>query len=118
MPQSRLSALLSLLILVLYQMMAVWKRVSPYYRQSKAFFVLLLFLRDLWGALIVATAIPVSVVVTFSVMYAADVTLNIISMAGLALAIGMLVDVAHALPDRNLFGEKHAPVPQPNPLEP
>ena len=57
-----------------------------------AFLVLLIFLRDMWGALVVAVSIPVSVIVTFSVMYAADVTLNIISMAGLALAIGMLVD--------------------------
>ena len=37
-------------------------------------------------------SIPLSVIATFAVMYAAKVTLNIISMAGLALAIGMLVD--------------------------
>ncbi|HKJ67223.1 MAG TPA: efflux RND transporter permease subunit, partial [bacterium] len=44
------------------------------------------------SAVIVAVSIPVSVIATFFVMDQAGVTLNIISMAGLALAIGMLVD--------------------------
>ncbi len=54
--------------------------------------VLLLFIRTIRGSLIMAVSIPVSIIATFAVMYAADLTLNIISMAGLALAIGMLVD--------------------------
>jgi HAE1 family hydrophobic/amphiphilic exporter-1 len=54
--------------------------------------VLLFFLRSVRSSLIVAGAIPISVVATFSIMDAAGLTLNIISMAGLALAIGMLVD--------------------------
>jgi HAE1 family hydrophobic/amphiphilic exporter-1 len=58
------------------------------------FLVLLLFLRNLRASLIVSTAIPLSVVATFAVMDQAHMTLNIISMAGLALAIGMLVDNA------------------------
>jgi HAE1 family hydrophobic/amphiphilic exporter-1 len=58
------------------------------------FVVLLLFLRNLRSALIVATAIPISVVATFGVMDQANMTLNTLSMAGLALAIGMLVDNA------------------------
>ncbi len=56
------------------------------------FLTLLFFLRDFRSALIVAVSIPVSVITTFWVMDAAHMTLNIISMAGLALAIGMLVD--------------------------
>jgi HAE1 family hydrophobic/amphiphilic exporter-1 len=56
------------------------------------FFVLLFFLRNVRSALIVATAIPTSVITTFAVMDAADMTLNMLSMAGLALAIGLLVD--------------------------
>jgi len=56
------------------------------------FLVLLFFLRNLRSSLIVATAIPISVVATFGVMDSTDMTLNILSMAGLALAIGMLVD--------------------------
>lgn len=58
------------------------------------FLVLLFFLRSLRSSLIVAGAIPISVVATFSIMDAAGLTLNIISMAGLALAVGMLVDNA------------------------
>jgi len=54
--------------------------------------VLLFFLRNIRSAIIVAVSIPVSVIATFFVMDQAGVTLNIISMAGLALAIGMLVD--------------------------
>ncbi len=59
-----------------------------------SFLVLLLFLRNFRAALIVSTAIPVSVLTTFFVMDQAGMTLNIISMAGLALAVGMLVDNA------------------------
>lgn len=54
--------------------------------------VLLFFLLNVRTALIVATAIPVSVLASFGIMDQANVTLNIISMAGLALAVGMLVD--------------------------
>lgn len=54
--------------------------------------VLLLFLRSWRTSLITVIAIPTSVVVAFVFMDALDVTLNLISMAGLALAIGMLVD--------------------------
>ena len=57
-----------------------------------AFLVIYFFLRNLRGSIIMGLSIPVSVVVTFAVLYAANLTLNIISMAGLALAIGMLVD--------------------------
>jgi HAE1 family hydrophobic/amphiphilic exporter-1 len=56
------------------------------------FLVLLFFLRNLRSSLIVAVAIPVSIIVTFAVMDQAGLTLNMISMAGLALAVGMLVD--------------------------
>jgi HAE1 family hydrophobic/amphiphilic exporter-1 len=56
------------------------------------FLVLLAFLRDVRASAVVGVSIPVSVVVTFMAMYALDISLNVISMAGLALAIGMLVD--------------------------
>jgi len=58
------------------------------------FLVLLLFLWNFRAAIIVATAIPLSVIATFAIMDQAGITLNILSMAGLALAIGMLVDNA------------------------
>jgi HAE1 family hydrophobic/amphiphilic exporter-1 len=58
------------------------------------FVVLLFFLRNMRSALIVATAIPLSVIATFGVMDWQGMTLNVLSMAGLALAVGMLVDNA------------------------
>ncbi len=54
--------------------------------------VLLFFLRNIRSSLIVGVSIPVSVITTFAVMDQSGLTLNIISMAGLALSIGMLVD--------------------------
>lgn len=55
-------------------------------------FVIFLFLRSWRSSMIMAVSMPVSIVVTFAVLYLSDLTLNVISMAGLALAIGMLVD--------------------------
>lgn len=57
-----------------------------------AFIVIYFFLRNLRGSIIMGISIPVSIIATFAVMYLTNVTLNIISMAGLALAVGMLVD--------------------------
>src|SRR5690606_21114746 len=57
-----------------------------------AFMIIYFFLRYLRGSIIMGLSMPISVVATFAVLYASDITLNIISMAGLALAIGMLVD--------------------------
>ncbi len=57
-----------------------------------AVFILFLFLRDIKPTLVVGLAIPISVVGAFTLMYAADISLNIVSMGGLALGIGMLVD--------------------------
>ena len=50
-------------------------------------------------------AIPISVIATFAVMDQADMTLNILSMAGLALAIGMLVDNAVVITE-SIFRER------------
>ncbi len=57
-----------------------------------AFLVIYFFLRNIRGSLIMGLAIPISVISTFAVMMLSNLTVNIISMAGLALAIGMLVD--------------------------
>jgi len=66
------------------------------YTAIQAFFlaglVLLFFLHNLRASWIVALSIPVSIIVTFSVLDLTGLTLNIMSMAGLALAVGMLVD--------------------------
>ncbi len=57
-----------------------------------AFIVLYLFLRQWTTTLVVTLAVPFSLLVTLGVMYFADISLNILSMMGLMLAIGMLVD--------------------------
>lgn len=59
-----------------------------------AILVLFLFLRNWRPTLIIATAIPISVVATFFLMFASDVSLNIMSLGGLTLGIGLLVDNA------------------------
>jgi hydrophobic/amphiphilic exporter-1 (mainly G- bacteria), HAE1 family len=59
-----------------------------------AVFVLFLFLRRLGTTLIVSIAIPVSVIATFNLMYFNDLTINIMTLGGLALGAGMLVDNA------------------------
>lgn len=56
--------------------------------------VILLFLRRLAPTVIIAVAIPISVIVTFACMYLGGVSLNIMSLGGLALGVGMLVDNA------------------------
>jgi HAE1 family hydrophobic/amphiphilic exporter-1 len=57
-----------------------------------AVIVLFLFLRDPRSTIIIATSIPLSVIATFLVMYRLDISLNIMSLGGLTLGIGMLVD--------------------------
>jgi len=57
-----------------------------------AIIILLLFLKDLRPTLVVAFSIPISLVTAIVCMYFSGVTLNIISLSGLALGIGMLVD--------------------------
>ncbi|MCG6575672.1 efflux RND transporter permease subunit [Pseudomonas sp. AF32] len=52
------------------------------------------FLRDWRATLIVATALPLSIIPTFGVMYLAGFTLNAVSLLALALVIGVLVDDA------------------------
>jgi len=56
--------------------------------------VLWLFLRDFRLTAIIATAIPLSVIAAFIFMYRFDVSLNIMSLGGLTLGVGMLVDSA------------------------
>ena len=56
--------------------------------------VIWIFLRRLSATLIIGVSIPISIVVTFAPMFMADVSLNIMSLGGLALGVGMLVDNA------------------------
>ncbi len=57
-------------------------------------FMLFFFLRQFGTTMIVATAVPFSLIVTLGFFYFLDISLNILSMMGLMLAVGMLVDNA------------------------
>ena len=56
--------------------------------------ILMLFLRSPRAVVIISLAIPVSIVATFVAMAATGRTLNVISLAGIAFAVGMIVDAA------------------------
>ncbi len=59
-----------------------------------AVLILFIFLRNIRSTVVIATAIPVSIIATFVLMFFADLNINIISLGGLALGVGMLVDNA------------------------
>ncbi len=57
-----------------------------------AIIILYLFLRNFRATLIIGVSMPVSIITTFVLMYFSGINLNLISLAGLALGVGMLVD--------------------------
>ena len=57
-----------------------------------AILILMLFLRDLKSTIIIGISIPVSVVATFFLMFVSGISLNIMSLGGITLGIGLLVD--------------------------
>jgi HAE1 family hydrophobic/amphiphilic exporter-1 len=59
-----------------------------------AMLILYLFLGNFFNTVIISLAIPVSIVATFNLMFANDISLNIMSLGGIALAVGLLVDNA------------------------
>src|SRR5690606_39610163 len=62
------------------------------YGGGLAVLVLLLFLRDVRSTLVIATAIPISILATFALIFIGGLTLNLMTLGGLALGIGMMVD--------------------------
>ena len=65
---------------------------SLLYGGALAVLVLLFFLRDLRSTAVIALAIPISVVATFALLHFAGLTLNLMTLGGLALGVGMMVD--------------------------
>lgn len=57
-----------------------------------AILILLLFLRSVRPTFVIACSIPISIVAALVLMYFSNITLNVISLSGLALGVGMLVD--------------------------
>jgi len=64
------------------------------YGGALAVCVLLLFLRNIPSTAVIATTIPISIIATFGLMYFGGFTLNLMTLGGLALGVGMLVDNA------------------------
>ena len=77
-----------------------------------AIVILFLFLRSVATTLIIGLSIPLSIVATFFLMYAANISLNIMSLSGLALGIGMLVDNSIVVLEAiyRYRGQGHSPV--------
>jgi len=57
-----------------------------------AFMILLIFLQDIKTPVIISVVIPISIIATFNLLFFRNITLNIMSLGGLALGVGMLVD--------------------------
>jgi len=67
---------------------------SGLYGALFAMIVLFIFLRRIGSTLIISIAIPISIIATFNLMYFNGLTLNVMTLGGLALGAGMLVDNA------------------------
>lgn len=65
---------------------------SVLYGGSLAVLVLLFFLRSLSSTFVISLAIPISIIATFSLIYFGGFTLNLMTLGGLALGVGMMVD--------------------------
>ncbi len=65
---------------------------SVLYGGSLAVLVLLVFLRSVRSTLVIAIAIPIAIVATFALMNGGGLTLNLMTLGGLALGVGMMVD--------------------------
>ncbi|RKY31475.1 MAG: hypothetical protein DRP74_04760 [Candidatus Omnitrophota bacterium] len=80
-------------------------KLSLSYGAILATLVLLIFLRNLRSVLIIALGIPLSVMATFCLMFFTKITLNVMTLSGLALGIGMLVDCSIVVLD-NIFKKR------------
>ena len=69
-------------------------KLSLLYGSILATLALLIFLQDIGSVFIIAITIPLSILFTFSLMFLTKVTLNVITLSGLALGVGMLLDTS------------------------
>jgi HAE1 family hydrophobic/amphiphilic exporter-1 len=65
---------------------------SVLYGGGLAILVLLFFLRNIRSTLVISLAIPISIIATFALIYFGGFTLNLMTLGGLALGVGMMVD--------------------------
>ena len=78
---------------------------SGLYGALFAMIVLFLFLRKIGMTLIISVVIPISIIATFNLMYFNGLTLNVMTLGGLALSAGMLVDIAIVVVE-NIFRKR------------
>lgn len=71
-----------------------------------AMLILYLFLRNIRATLIIAVSMPVSIVTSFVLMYFSGISLNLISLAGFALGVGMMVDNSIVVLE-NIYRRRH-----------
>lgn len=79
---------------------------SVLYGGSLAVLVLLAFLRDLRSTAVIAVAIPICVLATLAVMFVGGLTVNLMTLGGLALGVGMMVDNSIVVLE-NIFRRHH-----------
>ncbi|UER67344.1 efflux RND transporter permease subunit [Borrelia sp. BU AG58] len=72
---------------------------SAYYGAILAVCIIFFFLRSFRATIIIGISIPLAVVITFCLMYFVNVSLNLLSLSGLALGVGMLVDCSISVID-------------------
>ena len=72
-----------------------------------AIIILMIYLWNVRTVSIIAISIPMSIIITFTIMYFMGVTLNIISLAGLVLGIGMMVDNSIVVLENIFFYRNH-----------
>ncbi|MBT61988.1 MAG: acriflavin resistance protein [Puniceicoccaceae bacterium] len=65
---------------------------SVVYGGGLAVLILLFFLRNIRSTLVIAVSIPISIIATFSLIYFGGLTINLMTLGGLALGVGMMVD--------------------------
>jgi HAE1 family hydrophobic/amphiphilic exporter-1 len=75
-----------------------------------AFVVLLFFLASVRSSLVIAASIPISIIATFTLIYFGGMTLNVMSLGGLALGVGMMVDGSIVVLE-NIFRMQHGGMP-------
>jgi len=78
---------------------------SVLYGGGLALLVLFLFLRDLRSTVVIAVSIPISIIATFALVYFGGFTLNLMTLGGLALGVGMMVDSSIVVLE-NIFRHK------------
>ncbi|MGB7296966.1 MAG: efflux RND transporter permease subunit [Candidatus Aminicenantales bacterium] len=83
---------------------------SAMYGGLLAVFILLFFLANVRSTLVIAASIPISIIATFSLIYFNGMTLNVMSLGGLALGVGMMLDNSIVVLE-NIFRIRQTGVP-------